>query len=139
VLKSWTSGNNSRGRKHFWADFAGLSSRALTRWKYAPGEAVPAARPVYTAATFVFGARAAVAATREHCAVADLGARLAELQHHTRAGGIMARGIYDQLDIDPGRDVVARSMAAWNDERIDRRRTAEAVYNEKASSRLLGN
>lgn len=138
VLKSWTSGNNSRGRKDFWEDFAGLSSRALARWRYAPGDTV-AARPVYTAATFVFGAPGAMAATREHCAVADLGARLAELQHDPRAGVIMARGIYDQLDIDPGRDFVARSMAARNDERIDRRRTAEAVYNEKAASRLLGN
>jgi hypothetical protein len=32
LLKSWTSGSNSRSRKDFWAEFADLSSGALAKW-----------------------------------------------------------------------------------------------------------
>jgi hypothetical protein len=100
LLKSWASGDNARGRTDFWERFGDLASRALAQWRYAPRDAA-SAEPVYTAATFVFGAPGEIAATREHCAIPDLSDRLAMLRYDGRAGRMMARGIYGQLDIDP--------------------------------------
>ena len=70
LLKSWASGDNARGRTDFWERFGDLASRALAQWRYAPRDAA-SAEPVYTAATFVFGAPGEIAATREHCAIPD--------------------------------------------------------------------
>lgn len=100
LLKSWTSGSNSRTRNKFWADFGDMASRALAQWRYVPRDAA-SAKPAYTAATFVFGAPEMVADTKAHCEVSDLTKRLVELRYDSRAGRRMAGGIYSRLDIDP--------------------------------------
>jgi hypothetical protein len=100
LLKSWTSGSNSRSRNEFWAEFADLASRAVAQWRYAPKDAGSKA-PVYTAATFVFGDPKAALDTQSHCAVPDLGARIVELRYDPRAHRMMSRGIFSRLDIDP--------------------------------------
>lgn len=99
LLKSWTSGSNSRARNQFWAEFGDLASRAIAQWRYAP--ASPAAAPVYTATTFVFGSPQNVADTKAHCEVADLTRRMVELRYDGRAGRMMSRGVFSRLDIDP--------------------------------------
>lgn len=99
LLKSWTSGSNSRTRNKFWADFADLASRALSQWQYTPKGA--SAAPVYTAATFVFGSPQAAAATKKNCDISDLTKRLVELRYDSRANRQMAGGIFSRLDIDP--------------------------------------
>lgn len=99
LLKSWTSGSNARGRNKFWAEFADLSSRALSQWRYAPASA--ASKPVYTAATFVFGKPEASAATRSHCELASLTERVVELRYDARASRQMAGGVFSRLEIDP--------------------------------------
>lgn len=100
LLKSWTSGSNSRTRRKFWLEFADLSSRALAQWHYAPKDAA-SAKPVYTAATFVFGRPQAAMATKEHCAISDLTTRMVELRYDSRANRRMAGGIFSRLYIDP--------------------------------------
>jgi hypothetical protein len=132
LLKSWASGDNSRSRKEFWSEFADLSSRALAQWRYAPGNAA-SAKPVYTAATFVFGKRDAAIETKQHCEVADLGTRLAELRYNGRAGRMMARGIYSQLAIDPGVEERMRQRSVtWREER-DQGQAANSWQNERAA------
>jgi hypothetical protein len=101
LLKSWTSGSNARTRGKFWGEFSDLASRALAQWKYAPKDAA-SAQPVYTAATFVFGTPQAAAAPKAHCHIAGgLATRLLELRYDPRAGRMMSRGIFSQLEIDP--------------------------------------
>jgi hypothetical protein len=99
LLKSWTSGSNSRARSKFWAEFGDLAARAIAQWRYAPASG--AGVPVYTATTFVFGSPGSVADTRSHCEVADLTRRMVELRYDGRAGRMMSRGIFSRLDIDP--------------------------------------
>ncbi len=132
LLKSWASGSNSRSRKDFWAEFADLSSRALAQWRYAPKDAA-SAKPVYTAATFVFGTPGAATETKQHCEISDLGERLAELRYDGRAGRMMARGIYSQLDIDPGVEERMRQRSiTWREER-DQGQAAKSWKNERAA------
>ncbi|MGN6113311.1 MAG: hypothetical protein ACTHOC_09980 [Luteimonas sp.] len=100
LLKSWTSGENNRGRTQFWEEFGDLASRAVAQWKYVPAGAAPS-RPAYTATTFVFGKPDAVMDTRAHCLVPDLSERLAELRYDARASRRMAGGVLGQLEIDP--------------------------------------
>ncbi len=99
LLKSWSSGSNSRSKGKFWETFAGDSSQALAHWQFAPKPDVATPGPVYTAATFVFGPDSTE--TRTHCAISDLTTRLVELRYDPRAGRMMSRGIFAQLDIDP--------------------------------------
>ena len=133
LLKSWTSGSNSRSRKDFWAEFADLSSRALAQWKYAPKDAA-SAKPVYTAATFVFGTPAAAAATKTHCEVSDLTTRLVELRYDPASSRLMKRGIYSQLAIDPGVEERLRQLTLTNRENADRAQTATVQRNERAAA-----
>ena len=100
LLKSWSSGSNARSRTGFWEAFAGDASRALSMWKFAAKPGVASPRPVYTAATFVFGP-GSPGETKAHCAIPDLAERLAELRYDTRASRLMAGGIFSRLDIDP--------------------------------------
>jgi hypothetical protein len=100
LLKSWTSGTNSRARTDFWETFGDLASRALAQWKYQPAT-TGAAEPVYTAATFVFGTPGAVPSTRTHCEIAELATRLAELRYDARASRMMTGGVFSRLEIDP--------------------------------------
>lgn len=136
LLKSWASGDNSRSRKDFWAEFADLSSRALAQWRYAPREAA-SAKPVYTAATFVFGRPDAAMATKEHCEVADLATRLAELRYNGRAGRMMAGGIYSQLDIDPGVEERMRQRSVtWREERDQGQAANSWKSEQRAESQM---
>lgn len=125
LLKSWTSGSNARNRNKFWGEFADLSSRALSQWRYAP--AAPGARPVYTAATFVFGTPGAAAATKAHCEVASLTERLVELRYDPRAHRKMAGGIFSRLDIDPFVEERLRQRIAAQREMDSRNRDAAAT------------
>ncbi len=131
LLKSWTSGSNSSSRKDFWSAFADLSSRALAQWRYAPKDPA-AAKPVYTAATFVFGTPDAAAATKQHCEISNLTERLAELRYNGRAGRMMARGIYARLDIDPGVEERMRQRSVTWKEESDQGQAAKSWKNEKA-------
>lgn len=133
LLKSWTSGSNSGGRKKFWGEFADLSSRALAQWRYAPSGAA-SAKPVYTAATFIFGAPGAVSATKEHCAIHDLTARLVELRYDARASRLMKGGIYSQLAIDPGVEERLRQQALVQGEVHAHGQEAANVRNEQAAA-----
>jgi hypothetical protein len=115
LLKSWTSGSNSRSRKKFWAEFGDLSSRALAQWRFVPRDAA-SARPVYTATTFIFGAPQSAAATKAHCAVSDLTTRLVELRYDARASRLMSRGVFSRLDIDPEmEDRIRQQVAAMRE------------------------
>lgn len=125
LLKSWTSGSNSRTRNKFWADFADLASRALAQWRYAP-KAGASAAPVYTAATFVFGTPQAAAATKANCAISDLTKRLVELRYDSRANRRMAGGIFPRLDIDPALEKRLRMESAQHREGVDREQNAKA-------------
>lgn len=136
LLKSWTSGANSRSRKDFWAEFADLSSRALAQWKYAPKDAA-SAKPVYTAATFVFGTPGNIAATKEHCEITDLTMRLVELRYNSRAGRMMSHGIYSRLAIDPGVEERLRQLTMVNRESDEKGRAAASVSNERAAEALM--
>jgi hypothetical protein len=133
LLKSWTSGSNSRGRKQFWADFADLSSRALAQWRYTPKDA--SSKPVYTAATFVCGTPAATAATKQHCEISDLTARLVELRYDGRAGRIMSRGIYSELAIDPGVEERLRQLTLLQREQDAKSQSARNTANERAAEK----
>jgi hypothetical protein len=132
LLKSWTSGSNSRSRKDFWTEFADLSSRALAQWRYAPKTA--ASKPVYTAATFVFGAPANAADTKTHCEVSDLTTRMVELRYDPRSSRLMKRGIYSRLAIDPGVEERARLQMIAQREVDDRAQEKANVRNEKAEA-----
>ena len=132
LLKSWTSGSNSRARKDFWAEFADMSSRALAQWRYAPKDA--SAKPVYTAATFVFGTPDNAADTKTHCEVSDLTTRLVELRYDPRSSRLMKRGIYSRLAIDPGVEERLRLQTIAQREIDDRAQAAANVRNEKAEA-----
>ena len=130
LLKSWTSGSNSRSRNKFWADFADLASRALSQWHYSPKGASSAA-PVYTAATFVFGTPQAAAATKENCAISDLTRRLVDLRYDARAGRQMAGGIFSRLEIDPSLERRYRMESAQH------REGRSAEMDAKAEAALM--
>lgn len=100
LLKSWTSGRNTRSRTDYWRAFAGSASQALAQWHFVPKPGVKSPRPTYTVATFMFGPPAATG-IREHCAIASLQTRLLELQYDSRANRLMSRGIFSRLEIDP--------------------------------------
>jgi hypothetical protein len=116
LLKSWTSGSNARNRTEFWAKFGEFASRALAQWRYAPRNG-GSAQPVYTSATFVFGAPQAALDTRAHCIMQSLSERLAELRYDARASRQMTGGIFSRLEFDPAtedrirQDVLARREA----------------------------
>lgn len=130
LLKSWTSGSNARSRNKFWADFADMASRALAQWHYAP-KGASAAAPVYTAATFVFGAPQAAAATKDNCAISDLTKRLVELRYDSRANRQMAGGIFSRLAIDPSLERRYRMESA------QRREGRSAELDAKAEAALM--
>lgn len=132
LLKSWTSGSNSRTRKDFWSEFADMSSRALAQWRYAPKDAT--SRPIYTAATFVFGRPANAADTRTHCEVSDLTQRLVELRYDAHSSRLMKRGIYSRLAIDPGVEERFRQQMVMQREMDDRTQTATNARNERAAA-----
>ena len=129
LLKSWTSGSNSRTRNKFWDDFGDMASRALAQWRYAPKGA--SAAPVYTAATFVFGTPQAAAATKKNCEISDLTKRLVELRYDARANRQMAGGIFSRLDIDPTLEKRLRMESAQHREGVD------AEQNAKAEAALM--
>jgi hypothetical protein len=137
LLKSWASGSNSRSRKDFWTAFADLASRALAQWKYTPKDPATA-KPVYTAATFVFGKPASAAETKTHCEVSDLTERLAELRYNGRAGRMMAKGIYSKLDIDPGVEERMRQRSVTWKEETDQGQAAHNTANERVAESNMG-
>jgi hypothetical protein len=118
LLKSWSSGSNSRSRTEFWEAFASDSSRALSLWEFKPKPGVASPQPVYTAATFVFGP-GNPAQTKAHCAIPDLAERLVELRYDSRAGRLMAGGIFSRLDIDSGVEQRRKRRATTQRENAD--------------------
>jgi len=129
LLKSWSSGSNSRGRTKFWETFAGAASEALARWQFAPEPGVTP-RPVYTAATFTFG-RVGATGTREHCAIADLTTRLVELRYDARASRLMSRGVFSELDIDPLLEERLRHRRVMAREDRDQAMMANAIREQQ--------
>lgn len=124
LLKSWSSDEPKSGRDDYWATFAGDASNALARWTFTPRPEVSAAKPVYTVATFLFGARNA-GELRSRCAIPNLITRLVELRYDPKAGRKMAfTRIFDRLDIDP-------SMVT----RVDQQRRSEGVAERQVIHR----
>ncbi len=126
LLKSWSSDEPTMRRDQYWSTFAGDASNALARWKFTPRPEVSTAKPVYTVATFLFGARNA-SELRNKCAIPSLMTRLVELRYDPKAGRKMAfAGIFDRLDIDP-------SMVT----RIDQQRRGDAMGEKREIHRAL--
>lgn len=117
LLKSWSSGEESRSRTDYWRAFAASASQAVGQWRFVPRPEVKAPRPVYTVATFAFGA-SNPAVIRTHCDIPNLQVRLMELRGNSRASRMMQRGIYSELDIDPAFEARARRMAQMQREAV---------------------
>lgn len=132
LLKSWTSGSNSRTRNKFWTEFADLASRAIAQWRYAPRDAA-SAKPVFTAATFVFGTPQSAVATKEHCEISDLTKRMVELRYDARANRRMSGGIFSRLDIDPALEARLRMEYAGERETQNRVQDAKREQETRAS------
>lgn len=129
LLKSWAEDPPRRGADAYWAAFATSASNALANWRFVPRPEVMNPRPVYSMATFLFGAKDADA-LHERCAVPDLAYRIFELQHERKAARRMAGNeLFSRLDIDTEaqrrhqRDMQERlDLARDNQEERDRQR-----------------
>ncbi len=101
LLKSWSSAEPEHDADEYWRVFAEDSSNALARWKFAPRPAVTKPEPVYTVATFLFGATDA-AKVRQQCSIPSLSYRLVELRNNKKvARKMMTSDIFSRLDVDP--------------------------------------
>ncbi len=124
LLKSWSADEPKLHKDEYWSTFAADASAALARWKFAPRPDVPEPKPVYTVATFLFGAVNATELRRK-CAIPSLSTRLVELRYDAKAGRKMAfAGIFDRLDLDPG--MVTR---------VDQQRRSDAIAERQAIQR----
>ena len=100
LVRSWSEGEPAVGRDEYWAEFAGAAGQALGTWRFQPKPEVVRPVPVYTVATFVFGARD-MQALRKRCTVANLRLRLLELREDRKARRMMSEGQLANLDLDP--------------------------------------
>lgn len=124
LLKSWSADEPKLHRDEYWSTFAADASAALARWKFSPRPDVAEAKPVYTVATFLFGAKSATELRRK-CAIPSLSTRLVELRYDAKAGRKMAfAGVFDRLDLDPG--MVTR---------VDQQRRTDATAERQAIQR----
>lgn len=124
LLKSWSADEPKLQRNEYWSTFAADASAALARWKFAPRPDVTEPKPVYTVATFLFGATNATELRRK-CAIPSLTTRLVELRYDAKAGRKMAfAGVFDRLDLDPG--MVTR---------VDQQRRNDAIAERQAIHR----
>jgi hypothetical protein len=124
LLKSWSADEPKLHRDQYWSTFAADASAALARWKFAPRPEVTGPKPVYTVATFLFGATNATELRRK-CAIPSLSTRLVELRYDAKAGRKMAfAGVFDRLDLDPG--MVTR---------VDQQRRNDAIAERQAIQR----
>ena len=122
LLKSWSAAEPDRDRDAYWASFAQDASNALARWKFAPRPEVGAPRPVYTVATFLFGATNTVE-LRKRCTIPNLALRLVELRHDRKASRKMAgNDLFERLDIDPTLEDRYRDQQRQRDEALRRDR-----------------
>lgn len=126
LLKSWNSSGPSRDSGKLWSAFAGSAAQAVAQWRFAPNAGVASPDPVYTVTTFVFGPGDPVA-TRSHCAIAGVAARLIELGRNDRSSRLMAGGIFSKLDL-----VHDRTSRIWNRENPGQERA-----NRQAEARGL--
>lgn len=124
LLKSWSADEPKRHKDEYWSTFAADASAALARWKFAPRPDVTEPKPVYTVATFLFGAANATELRRK-CAIPSLTTRLVELRHDPKAGRKMAfAAVFDRLDLDPG--MVTR---------VEQQRRNDAIVERQAVQR----
>ncbi len=101
LLRSWSSDEPSQAKEEYWSLFANDASNALARWKFAPKPEVTSPKPVYTVATFLFGAKD-VASLRSKCAISDLALHIVQIRADRKTRRRLdAFPIYDRLDIDP--------------------------------------
>lgn len=84
----------------YWAEFASAAGRALATWRFQPRPEAGKPEPVYTVATFVFGARD-MQALRKHCEVPNLRQRLRDLREDRKARRMLSQGQLSRLDLDP--------------------------------------
>ncbi|MGX5671591.1 hypothetical protein [Thermomonas sp. XSG] len=124
LLKSWSAQEPKLNRDEYWTTFAADASAALARWKFVPRPNVAEPKPVYTVATFLFGAINSPELRRK-CAIPSLSTRLVELRYDAKAGRRMAfDGVFDRLDLDPG--MVTR---------VDQQRRNDAIAERQAIQR----
>ena len=101
LLKSWSAGEPRREREAFWSAFANDASGALARWRFVPRPEVTSPVPVYTVATFLFGAKNG-AELRKRCAIPSLAFRIIELRQSAKTRRRMSGSeIFSRLHIDP--------------------------------------
>ena len=101
LLKSWSAAEPNRDRDDYWATFAQDASNALARWTFAPRPDVASPKPVYTVATFLFGAKNG-AELRKRCAIPSLAFRIIELRQSAKTRRRMSGSeIFSRLHIDP--------------------------------------
>ncbi|HRO62237.1 hypothetical protein [Thermomonas sp.] len=101
LLKSWSSDESAQSQDGYWALFAQDASNALARWKFAPRPEVVEAKPVYTVATFLFGAKD-VAQLRNQCSIPDLPYHLVELRNNKKVARRMVNDdLFSRLQVDP--------------------------------------
>lgn len=101
LLKSWSSDEPSQSQDGYWALFATDASNALARWRFAPRAEVREPKPVYTVATFLFGAKD-TAQLRSRCSIPDLPFHLVELRNNKKVARKMVNDdLFSRLDLDP--------------------------------------
>ena len=99
LLKAWNStSGTSEPDPGYWSAFAEAAADALKQWKFQPRPEVTDPKPVYTVATFVFGAKGAMAGMRSHCQIPNLAARLRELMAG-QSRRIAGSDILERLDL----------------------------------------
>lgn len=99
MLRAWNSASGeSEPDPGYWSAFAEAAADALKQWRFQPRPEVTDPKPVYTVATFVFGAKGAMADLRSHCAIPNLAVRLRELQAG-RSRRIAGSEILERLDL----------------------------------------
>lgn len=99
LVRTWSE-DEPPERDAYWAEFAAAAGQALATWRFQPRPEVERPVPVYTVATFVFGAKD-VQALRKRCTVANLRLRLLDLREDRKARRMMSQGQLANLDLDP--------------------------------------
>jgi hypothetical protein len=87
VLRQWSSAGSAADRvPDYWRAFAEAAAAAVVQWRFVPRPDVPAPAETTTVATIAFlgGGDADPARVRGECAIADLAARLQELDDSGR-------------------------------------------------------
>lgn len=120
VLAQWNSeGGEQEPEAGFWRAFAQAGADAVSQWRFEPRPGAGVPRQTYTVATLAFTAAPSsdAGAVRAHCAIADLAARLHEVD-------------------DAGRKALARKEALDEARRNGAFLRREQVYSPESSAEI---